>query len=179
MTNLEWFVAGNTGCCFATLFVKNLKKIGWRFIFYTEFQYFKYMPETNIISIDFPIKWDKLLVKQWALANGFYIEDTSDKTEGLRIKCSEGIAWVQYFGPDSHVKTRQSPYPMLMYCNKLGKAHYIKVGFKGILHLAHAWIDNLKSKSWDTLWNQSYKQTKKILGHKPTINEASKTTWLK
>ncbi len=176
---LEWIQKGNTGCCFATLFAKNPEKIGWEFIFYTDFVYMQYTTAANIISINFPINWSKNNVRHWALSNGFYLEDTSDNTEGLRIQCREGISWVQYFGSDSHVKTRQSPYPMLMYCNKLGKTHYIKVGFKGILHLAHAWVDNLKEKTWDTLWDRSFKQTKKIIGHDLGIKEASKTTFLK
>jgi hypothetical protein len=179
MTNLQWIAAGNTGCTFATLFAKNPKKIGWVFISPRNYRLESFKEDSNIISITFPLVMTAKFVKQWALMNDFYLEDTSDKTEGLRIKCKKGIAWVQYFGPDSHVKTRQSPYPMLMYCNKLGKAHYIKVGFKGILHLAHAWIEGLKEKAWDTMWDRSYKQTEKILGHKPTIAEASKTTFLK
>lgn len=68
---------------------------------------------------------------------------------------------------------------MLMYTNKLGPKHYVKVGFKGILHLAHAFSESVKENVYDLLWDRSYKQVCKIIGHKPTIREAAKTTWLK
>lgn len=177
MTNLEWIQKGNTGCTFATLFAKNPKAVGWKF--YNYLDYSSPNSEDLIISIEFPENTTKDLVKEWALNNGFYIEDTSETTEGLRIKCSEGVAWVQYFDPDSHVITRRSPLPMLMYTNKLGKAHYAKVGFNGILHLAHAFWDKITEKTYDLLWKRSYIQTKKKLGNTPDINSAAKTTWLK
>lgn len=68
---------------------------------------------------------------------------------------------------------------MLMYTNKLGKSHYIKVGWKGILHLAHAFYDKIDERVYDLLWNRSYEQTKKKLGKSPDITSAAKTTWLK
>lgn len=133
----------------------------------------------NIVSISFPFHWSKEQVRKWALEHGFYEEQTSEETIGLRIKVDEGISWVQYFGPDSHVKTRQAPHPMLLYCNRLGPSHYVKVGFNGILHLAHAWSSKLTKKTYDLLWNRSFEQTRKKLGKSPTIKEAAKTTWLK
>ena len=35
-----------------------------------------------------------------------YEDITSKNTIGLRIKTEEGVSWVQYFGKDSHAKTR-------------------------------------------------------------------------
>ena len=184
-SNLDWIRSGATGCNFATLFSKKPEAVGWKI--YTWHEYIFECHHGNkfkddlIISIEFTDNetWTKDVVKSWALLNGFYLEDTSDKTEGLRIDVPEGKAWVQYFGPDSHVVTRRSPTPMLMYCNKLNKSYYVKVGFKGILHLAHAWYDKISDRVYDLLWQRSYKQTEKKLGHKPTIFEASKTTFLK
>lgn len=130
-----------------------------------------------IVAITFPERWSKEFVTEWALSEGFYLESTSDNTTGLRINCPQGKSWVQYFGPDSHVVTRRAPVPMLMYTQKLNKSYYIKVGFKGILHLAHAWCSSFKESMYDLLWNQSFYQTEKRLGHKPTIIEAAKTTF--
>lgn len=183
MTNLEWISKGNTGCTFATLFSKNLAVVGWKTIRNSQFKQRGILDDSLIICIEFPDwegeVWSKDMVRDWALRNGFYLEDTSDKTEGLRIKCDEGISWVQYFGPDSHVVTRQAPHPMLMYTNKLGLSHYVKVGFKGILHLAHAWYDKMDERVYDLLWERSFQQTKKKLGQSPDINSAAKTTWMK
>lgn len=177
MTNLEWIQKGNTGCTFATLFSKAPDTVGWKFYHY--YEWMSKRPEDLLICIEFPLGMKVDEIRSWALHVGFYLEDTSDNTEGLRIDCKEGKAWVQYFGPDSHVVTRQAPYPMLMYCNKLGKSYYVKVGFKGILHLAHAFYDKIGSRVYNLLWDRSYKQTCKKLGHVPTIKEAAKTTWLK
>ena len=179
--NLKWIQSGKTGCTFATLFSKDPESIGWR-SYNTEMWKLvkKHGDLGNIVSIYFLEDGaNKDTVKKWALNNGFYLEETSAGTEGLRLKTKQGIAWVQYFGPDSHVKTRQSPEPMLIYCNKVGLEYYAKVGFKGILHLAHAWRDGMKQKVADLLWNRAHKQTKKIIGHDLTIFEAAKTTFLK
>lgn len=182
MTNREWIAKGSTGCTFATLFAKNPQSVGWGFFNPVQFIYNEHI-DSLLVSIEFIDYeegfWNKNNVREWALLNGFYLEDTSDNTEGLRYKCKEGVAWVQYFGPDSHVVTRQSPFPMLMYTNKLGKSYYVKVGFKGILHLAHAWYDKITERVYDLLWNRSYEQTKKKLGRTPDIISAAKTTWLK
>lgn len=189
MTNREWIAKGKTGCTFATLFAKNPEAVGWRFIPVEMFEMGNQLKENDlIISILFEDheefeniypKWDKEHVKNWALFHGFYVEDTSDNTEGLRIKTPDGVSWVQYFGPDSHIKTRQTPTCMLTYTRKLNTSHYIKVGFNGILHLAHAWSKRIKESTYDLLWHRSYKQTEKILGKKPDIESAAKTTWLK
>lgn len=179
MTNLEWIQSGKTGCTFATLFSKNPKSVGWKFIDYDEYMANLIPENTLILSIIFHNGFNKDIVRKWALEQGFYEEKTSDNTIGLRIKSEQGVSWVQYFGPDSHVVTRQAPQPMLMYTRRLNTSHYIKVGFKGILHLAHAWRKDVSEKVYDLLWERSYKQTEKLIGHKPTIVEASKTTWLK
>lgn len=175
MTNREWIAKGNTGCVFATLFAKSPETVGWKVIDYSEFP----CKDALLISIVFPEYFTQSMVRIWAFKNGFYEEIVKDNNIGLRIKCKEGVSWVQYFGKDSHVKTRQAPQPMLMYTQKLGKGFYVKVGFKGILHLAHAFSDSVKENIYDLLWNRSYKQTKKLLGHSPTLKEAAKTTWLK
>lgn len=177
--NIKWIAKGNTGCVFATLFAKNPESVGWITIPFWAYHPDEFTNDDLIVSITFPVRWNVKRVKDWALGNGFYTEDTSLCTEGLRIKCNEGVSWVQYFGPDSHVKTRQSPRPMLMYTRKLNKLYYAKVGFKGLLHLAHAFSESVKESVYDLLWNRSYNQTKKLLGHIPTINEAAKTTWKK
>lgn len=175
---LDWIRKGNTGCTFATLFSKNPKLVGWEF--YTKEKFEKGVSEdTFIVSIVFDKNETKDSIKEWALKNGFYLEGTSRYTEGLRIKSKDSISWVQYFGPDSHVNTRKAPLPTLLYCRKLQKSYYFKVGFKGILHLAHAWIEGFSEKSANTLWRRSHKQTEKIIGHTLGIKEAAKTTWLK
>ncbi len=173
---IEWIGSGKIGCVFASALVKQADKIGWKFLLAPD--KLEIPKDAFIMSIIFP-DGNIHTVKEWALSSGFYIESIDDLCDGLRIKQGTSIAWVQYFGQDSHVKTRQSPYPMLSFAVKLSAKSYWKVGFNGILHLAHASVKYLTDKKADTLWQQSVVKTKKELGFSPTIREAAKTTFVK
>lgn len=146
--NIDWIKSGKIGCVFASALVKEHDSIGWNFIESPNkldipkncFIYSAIFPGGNINS-----------VKEWAFNNGFYLESVSDLYNGLRIKIGTFVSWVQYFGPDSHVKTRQSPHPMLSFTCKLPVRYYHKVGFNGILHLAHASVSKIKEVAADVL----------------------------
>lgn len=153
-----------------------MEKIGWKRIFNTE--KLEIPKDAMIVSLIFENKnW--IQTKNWALNNGFFIEETSDQTIGLRYEVDGKISWVQYFGPDSHAKTRQAPFSELLFTVKLPKKYYAKVGFNGILHLAHASIEHLNIKALHSIWKACFKRTKKILNHSPDIKSAAKTTHLK
>lgn len=170
----EWISSGKIGCVFASALVKQADQIGWKFILAED--KLKIPKDAFLVSILFP-EGNIESVKQWALSNGFYLEDINDLYQGLRIRQGTSISWVQYFGPDSHVKTRRSPYPMLSFTVKLSPKSYWRVGFNGILHLAHASVKFLTDRKADTLWKQSLIKTKKEIGHPLTIREAAKTTY--
>lgn len=172
--NLKWISKGNTGCNFASVFAKNPESIGWvRIINPITFT----IPEgASLLSMIF-IGKTKKEVHQWALDNGFYNEKIADDLTGLRIKLGNTISWVQYFGPDSHVSTRRTPHYELLLCVKMPAKYYFKVGFNGILHLAHASIEHIKETVIDKMWETSTKRTFKLLGYKPGIKEAAKTTF--
>lgn len=172
--NLQYIRKGKTGCVFATIFAKDPEKIGWKRIINPD--KIEIPKDASIVSLVFEGK-NKEWVKKWALDNGMYEDITSKNTTGLRFKNENGVSWVQYFGHDSHVKTRQAPNPELLFCVKLPKKTYFKVGFKGILHLAHASIEHLKDSALNLLWDRSFVRTKEVLGYTPTINEAAKTTF--
>lgn len=178
--NLEYIKKGKTGCVFATIFSKNPKSIGWVRVLNPKNLT---IPENAlIVSFIFEDKTKQEVIK-WALSQGMYEEETSKSTIGLRYKGEHGVSWVQYFGPDSHVETRRAPVSELLLCVKLPKTYYAKVGFKGVLHLAHASIDDLltkcRSSTLDIIWNKCFESTYKRLGFKPTIKEAAKTTYIK
>lgn len=172
--NKKWMSTGKIGCTFAALFAKRPETVGWVTIVNPEKLI---IPQDAIIlSLQFPGK-NVNEVKSWALTNGFYLEDIGNGNTGLRYKIKEDVAWVQYFGLDSHVKTRQAPIPELMLCVKRPIGSYFKVGYNGILHLAHATVRQLSKTKVDKLWETSYANTAKRLGHSPTLSEASKTTY--
>jgi hypothetical protein len=172
--NLDFIRKGNTGCVFATILARTPNKIGWKRIINPG--NLEIPKDAYIVSFVFEGK-NKDEVKQWALNNGMYEDITSKNTTGLRYKGENGVSWVQYFGQDSHVKTRQTPNSELLFCVKLPKKSYFKVGFKGVLHLAHASIEHLKDKTLDFIWDKSHERTIEILGYKPTVEEAAKTTF--
>lgn len=179
---VDWIASGKIGCVFASALVKQRHKIGWRF--YTKDNAMQYRQDISdgkvfIASVIYPGMTLKE-VREHALNSGMYIEDIEGLYEGLRINFGNGhVSWVQYFGPDSHVKTRRSPYPMLSFTVKLPAHVYAKTMMKGIYHLAHASIEFLTAKKANTLWERSFAKTKKELGHSPTIAEAAKTTFIK
>lgn len=176
--NKKWMSSGKVGCTFAALFAKNPEKIGWVTITINNLTEKLIIPKsTFILSIQFPISWDASKVRKWALDNGFEEEMVNGGYIGLRYKVNSLVAWVQYFGKDSHVLTRQSPIPELCMCLKLPAKYYFKVGFDGILHLAHASVSGIKDKIADKLWETSHKNTEKRLGHKAGKKEAGKVTW--
>lgn len=172
--NLQFIRQGKTGCVFATILSRDPDKIGWKRIFNPVS--LEIPDDANIVSFVFENK-SKEEVLQWAKQNGMYEDITSKKTTGLRYKNENGVSWVQYFGSDSHVKTRQTPNAELLFCVKLPKKYYLKVGFENVMHLAHASVEHLKEKSLDVIWNSCFVRTKKILGFDPTIAEAAKTTF--
>lgn len=193
MTNLEWIAKGNTGCTFATLFAKRPESIGWITMKHSDYENEIHRvnvlsnKNVNLLSIEFPEDWNAKKVYNWVWRYPwFYVSDINEECVGLRyipsiemkkIGCKE--SWVQYFGKDSHVATRQAPYPMLMFTRRINPAGFVKqVGFNGILHLAHAYSKHLTEKVSDVLWNRAFIQTKKIIGHDLGIKEAAKTTWL-
>lgn len=174
--NKRWMAKGNIGCTFASLFAKKPESVNW--ITLSSPATFDIPDDAMIVSLQFPDS-NKDSVFNWAIANGFSIEETSPDCIGLRYSINGLVSWVQYFGPDSHVITRQAPIPELMLCVKLPTKYFFKVGFNGILHLAHASIDHLTDKVAAKLWETSYIRTKKKLGHSPFISEAAKTTFIK
>ena len=166
--------AKNIGCTFAALFAKKPELVGWQTQINPERLVIP--KDCFILSLQFPYM-DRFDVMTWALKNGFYLENLPDGNTGLRYKIGNNVAWVQYFGQDSHVKTRRTPVPELMMCFKVSAWTYAKVGFKGVLHLAHASIAMLTPRKADKMWNTSHKQTERSLGFKPTLAEAAKTTY--
>jgi len=172
--NLKFIKSGKTGCVFASIMAKNPDRVGWRRVFNPEKLI---IPENAfIVSYVFENK-SKEEVLNWALENGMYLDITSKESTGLRYKGENGVSWVQYFGPESHVKTRQAPNSELLFCVKLPKKQYIKVGFKGVLHLAHASVEFIKEDFLDNIWVACFKSTKKRLGYEPTVLEGAKTTF--
>lgn len=176
--NKVWISKGNMGCTFASVFAKNPERCGWKTIKIKDYTDKMEIPkEACILSIQFPDWWGIPYVRAWAISEGFYEEFLGDGLRGLRYDFPFGTAWVQYFGKDSHVVTRQTPIPELCFKVAEPKDYYHKVGFEGILHMAHASIKGLSKLVCNKLWETSHLKTTEKLGHKAGKKEASKVTW--
>ena len=172
--NLNWITSGKMGCTFAAYFARIPDSIGWKFV--DGWGKMEVPEDCLMLSILFP-GGTKETVREWALNNGFYVEEIEPGLEGLRYKFADGVSWVQYFGQDAYVKTRQTPHPMLTMSVKLPAYYYAKVGFKGILHIAHASVKDMLESIQNRLWDTSISNTTKQLGHHATVKEAAKTTF--
>lgn len=172
--NLDWFKSGKVGCTFASFFARIPESIGWKFVVDPEDMIVP--PDCLLLSLVFP-DLNQYYVRQWALQSGFYLENIDEGLTGLRYKFPDGVSWAQYFGFDADVKTRQCPHPMLTMSVKLPPVYYAKVGFKGILHIAHASVKGISGYVANRLWDTSHENTARQLGYKPTIKEAAKTTF--
>jgi len=172
--NLKWMQKGNLGCVFATYFSQNHDKYGWkRFLNPTELPDFQDYSSVSLIFEGFDLKQ----TRYWALQNGFYEEKINDECIGLRLKVGDKVAWVQYFGQESHVKTRQTPYSELIFKvgNPIDTFHKVKV--EEILHLAQMAINTSIKKFAESFWKKSFENTRKIIGRELGVKEAAKTTW--
>jgi hypothetical protein len=173
--NLKWMQKGNLGCVFATYFSQNPEKCNWkRFINPTEMPDIK---DSSSVSLVFE-NLDLSQTRDWALKNGFYEENINEDCIGLRLKLGDKVAWVQYFGQESHVKTRQSPFSELIFKsgNPIDSFHRVKTD--DILHLAQMAINKSIKKFSESFWRKSFENTRKIIGHELGVKEAAKTTWL-
>ena len=174
--NLRWISAGNTGCTFASVLSRTPEAIGWKR---------EVSPDKLVINEDdfmisyiFPNK-NMVEVLEWALLNGMYLVEIDEECLGLRLQVGESVSWVQFFGQESHAVTRRTPHNEITFSTKKSKSSYYKVGFKGVLHLAHACTSFIKKSIADIFWESSFVNTKNILGHTPTNKEAAKATFLK
>lgn len=172
-TQVSWIRSGKIGCAYASALVNQRKLIGWNFVVITDAtnSKLKIKNDDYLLSIVFPNE-NLNSIKEWALNNGFFLEDVDAIYEGLRIEIEDKKAWVLYFGPDSHWTTRQSPYPMLMFSVKIPKIYHAKVLMKGVLSVAHASLEFISEKQNELFWKQSHVMSKNILGYSPKKEDA-------
>ncbi len=99
---------------------------------------------------------------------------------GLRARISGLTSWVTGFGPfDFLPATRRAPHVELtMRINP--RPHYnvvMKEAPSGVIHLADMDMKSMRQKKFLALWNGSFINTEKILGHKPDLRSAARTTF--
>lgn len=97
----------------------------------------------------------------------------------VALNDDEVLAWVMGFGPhDSFAKTRQAPYTEIVIPvkPKPDNTYHKHNQDKGSAHVADQHID-LEAKVMDRLWENTYKKTRKVLGHEPDVFSGARTTF--
>jgi len=97
----------------------------------------------------------------------------------VALENDEVLAWVMGFGPhESFAKTRQSPYTEIVIPvkPKPDDTYHRHNNDKSSAHVADQHID-LDEKVMDRLWDNTYKKTRKVLGHEPDLFSGARTTF--
>ncbi len=99
---------------------------------------------------------------------------------GYRIKIGEMTSWVTGFGGFNFLpKTRQAVFTELTFRTK-PRPQYKKIMKEappGVLHLADMYMKGMGENKFKSLWFGSFDNTEKVLGHKPDLRSAAKTTF--
>ena len=99
---------------------------------------------------------------------------------GLRVVSGSERSWVTGFGNfDFLPKTRQAPFTEIIFRSKPRPDYdsVMKEAPAGVLHLADMDMKGMRENKFKALWFGSFDKTEAVLGHKPDILSAAKTTF--
>lgn len=197
-----WHKKGYNGCIFSQVIAQSPSDYDWQASVVAELNEISAKeiddlikqaienPSVKLLSIIFPsVKTTEdltMLVEILAYESANIILVNDESVNGLvalalrvALENDEVLAWVMGFGPhDTFAKTRQSPYTELVIPvkPKPEDTYYRHNQDKSSAHVADQHID-LEEKVMDRLWENTYKKTRKILGHEPDIFSGARTTF--
>lgn len=191
---LEFYKKNRAGCAFAALAAKIPLKYGWmHYVISTEklnimhhVQKAISNPGISTVSLIFPdvqTTSDLLKLIDSFRKCGFTIEEKEFDgyvCYGIRVEVLGKQSWVSGFGNfDFFPKTRQAPHTEIVLRVKEAPDYELQMKNtdKDVLHVAHMDMIVLTECPFKRLWKTSLDTTKKILGHKPNLLSAAKTTF--
>ncbi|HSW90343.1 MAG TPA: hypothetical protein VLH19_05760 [Patescibacteria group bacterium] len=92
---------------------------------------------------------------------------------------NQSLAWIMGFGPyDFFAETRRSPYIELVIPvkPKPDDTYFRHNQDKSTAHVADQHL-NLSEKVLDQLWHNTFRKTRKVLGHEPNVFSGARTTF--
>jgi hypothetical protein len=194
---LEFYRNKKAGCAFAALAAKTPEKYGWRqrVILPTPWNIDAATNEaiasskTTMISLIFPtVRTVETLTElsktlQTCCASIFLEQDVvfdGFRCLGFRAQVNSFDSWISGFGPfDFFPVTRQSPFTEITFRVKPRPRYkwVMKKAPENVIHLADLDLLGLAEALFKKMWHASLERTEHLLGHKPDLKSAAKTTF--
>lgn len=193
---LEFYRNNKAGCAFAAFAAKTPQKYGWsqKVISPTVASIDSTIeeaiasPETTMVSLIFPdVRTAEMLhslVNTLQRCNYIFLEQNvvfdDSHCLGFRVKVGSVVSWASGFGPfDFFPVTRRSPFTEVALRVK-PRPHYIRIMKKApdnVIHLADLDMLGIADAVFKKMWHDSLEGTAQLLGHKPNLKSAAKTTF--
>lgn len=193
---LDFYKRGGAGCMFAAHAAKDPARFGWRFTLSDAdvhaiggiIESAIADPNTSTQSILIPSADDAkglvLLLACLPKTKNVSLEPPRlfkrSVCIGYRIRVGESHSWVTGFGNfDFLPRTRRAPTTELAFRVKPRPdfAWTFKESPPGVIHLADMNMCGLQERDLRVMWKKSFVQVRTILGRKPDLRSAAKTTF--
>lgn len=195
-TQLEFYKRGGAGCLFAAHAAHNPSKYEWR-LSVCEVNPEKIegivqeaitFPAVSTQSIIFPSvihsKELSVLLSVLQEVASFFLEQEVEYEKmmclGFRARINDKVSWVTGLGGFSFLpKTRQAVFTEIVFrCKPRPEYEWVmKEAPENVLHLADMDMKGISENKFKALWYGSLDNTEKVLGHKPDLRSAAKTTF--
>jgi len=195
-TQLAFYKRGGAGCLFAAHAANNPSKYEWR-LSVCEAAAEKIesivrdaiiSPNVSTQSIIFPsvihTKELRGLLCVLQEVPSFFLEQEEEYENmmclGFRARINDKVSWVTGLGGFSFLpKTRQAVFTEIVFrCKPRPEYEWVmKEAPENVLHLADMDMKGIGENKFKALWYGSLDNTEKMLGHKPDLRSAAKTTF--
>lgn len=193
---LEFYRNKKTGCAFAAFAAKFPQKYGWSQKVISPdvtsidaaIEEAIASADTTMVSLIFPdVRTPEALLSLVSIFQGcnyIFLEQNILFDEfrclGFRAKVGSFVSWISGFGPfDFFPVTRRAPFTevALRVKPRPNYKHIMKKAPDGVIHLADLDMLGMAEAVFKTMWNGSLERTAQLLGKKPDLKSAAKTTF--
>lgn len=193
---MDYFSQMKAGCAFAAVAARDPSKYGWEQKVVEmhhgtiDDQIHQGINDSKVttLSLIFPAvrEIDHLieLTNELQLCSQVFLEQCvlfeNAYCMGFRVRMGDCVSWVSGFGDFNFFpKTRRTPFTEITFRVKPRPKYkwFMKESPPNIIHLADLDMLGLSRATMQHLWHVSLKNTARLLGHKPDLKSAAKTTF--